>query len=123
MKIFRVLGQICFFFYWFFDNISIVCKIKLFKGDYVKHGILASIFWLLSLLISIPVCGIQAIVNRKNKMFQKYMLDCVKYSCDILPASYDSHIFRRIFKIDLPIILVGVGGFISASISTYQNII
>ena len=32
------------------------------------------------------------------------MLDCVKYSCDILPASYDSHIFRRIFKIDLPII-------------------
>jgi hypothetical protein len=51
------------------------------------------------------------------------MLDCVKYSCDILPASYDSQIYRKIFKMDLPITLVGVGGFISAGISTYQNII
>lgn len=64
LKIFRVLGQICFFFYWFFDNISIVCKIKLIKGDFVKHGILASIFWLMSLLISVPVCAIQASKNR-----------------------------------------------------------
>jgi hypothetical protein len=55
-------------------------------------------------------------------MFQKYMLDCVKYSCDILPASYDSQIYRKIFKMDLPITLVGLGGFISAGISTYQNI-
>lgn len=60
LKVFRVLAQVCFFFYWFFDNISIVYKIKLFKGDYRKHNLVASIFWLLSLVISIPVCTIQA---------------------------------------------------------------
>lgn len=63
LKIFRVLGQIFFFFYWFFDNISIVLKIKLFKGDYAKHNILASIFWLLSLVTTIPVYAIQAKFN------------------------------------------------------------
>lgn len=60
LKVFRVLAQVCFFFYWFFDNISIVYKIKLFKGDYRKHNLVASIFWLLSLVISIPMCTIQA---------------------------------------------------------------
>jgi hypothetical protein len=58
--VFRVLGQIFFFFYWFFDNISIAIKIKLIKGNFKKLNILASIFWLLSLLVAIPVNAIQA---------------------------------------------------------------
>ena len=64
LKIFRVLGQVFFFFYWFFDNISIVYKIKLFKGDFKKYNKVASIFWLLSLVISIPVCAIQSKIVR-----------------------------------------------------------
>jgi hypothetical protein len=60
LKVFRVLGQIFFFFYWFFDNFSIACKINLIKGNFNKLNIIASVFWLLSLLIAIPVNAIQA---------------------------------------------------------------
>lgn len=55
LKIFRILAQILFLFYWLFDNISILCKIKLLKGNYAKYNKLTSIFWTLSLLVSVPV--------------------------------------------------------------------
>lgn len=32
-------------------------------------------------------------------MYKKYFLDCVKYSCDILPAANDARIFSKLFKI------------------------
>ena len=122
LKVFRVLGQVCFFFYWFFDNISIVYKIKLIKGNFLKHQILASVFWLLSLLISVPVCAIQAKYSKDQKSYQKNMLDSVKYAFDILPALEDSAFMRKFFNLKIHPVLVGAGGFISASISTYQNI-
>lgn len=50
------------------------------------------------------------------------MLDSIKYAFDILPATEDSAFLNKIFGIKIHPLLVGAGGFISASISTYQNV-
>lgn len=86
LKIFRVLGQICFFFYWFFDNISIIYKVKILKGDYAKNHTLAAIFWLASLIISIPVLYIEQRNNPNRQEAHIQFLDCIKYIFDLLPA-------------------------------------
>lgn len=99
LKLFRVLGQICFFFYWFFDNISILCKIKLLKGDFTKLNILASVFWLASLLISIPVLAIQAKRNPDHCMAKNQYLDSIKYIFDLLPASKESRVLAKLFEV------------------------
>lgn len=125
LKVFRVLGQVFFFFYWFFDNISIVYKIKLFKGNFKKYNIVASVFWLLSLLVSVPVCATQAIQAKQRKdakAWKKFTLDAIKYAFDLFPASHDSTLDSRIFKLEIHPFLIAVFGFISATISTYQNI-
>lgn len=49
------------------------------------------------------------------------MLDSIKYTFDILPATEDSAFLNKLFGIKIHPLLVGAGGFISASISTYQN--
>jgi hypothetical protein len=90
LKIFRVLGQVCFFFYWFFDNISIACKIKFFKGDFVKFRIVASIFWFFSLLVSIPTLFIQQKNNPNKEEAKVQLLDSIKYTFDLFPALNDS---------------------------------
>lgn len=115
-----MLAQVCFFFYWFFDNISILCKIKLLKGDFAKHNVLASIFWLLSLLISIPVLAIQARNNPNKSITSNQSLDCIKYTFDLLPATKDSKVISKFFKTEINTALIGVGGLASGLISTYQ---
>jgi hypothetical protein len=77
---------------------------------------------LLSLLISVPVCAIQAKYSKDEKIKRKSMLDSIKYAFDILPATEDSAFLNKIFGIKIHPLLVGAGGFISASISTYQNV-
>lgn len=122
LKVFRVLGQVCFFFYWFFDNISIAYKIKLFKGNFSKLNRIASIFWLLSLLIMIPVCLIQSLQSKDSKIKQEFLLDSIKYTFDLLPATNDSQIKNRFFQLKINTLLVGIAGFFSGAISSYQNV-
>ena len=98
LKVFRVLGQVFFFFYWFFDNISIIYKIKLFKGNHLKYNIVASIFWLLSLLVSVPVCAIQAKITNDARLKKRYYLDAIKYAFDIFPATQDSRVVSKLVK-------------------------
>ena len=53
-KILNILSRLGFFFYWIFDNIQILGKVKyLPKVDVEKAGKRASFFWLLALLFSI----------------------------------------------------------------------
>lgn len=50
------------------------------------------------------------------------MLDSIKYAFDIIPATEDSAFLNKFLGLKIHPLLVGAGGFISASISTYQNI-
>ena len=122
IKVFRVLGQICFFFYWFFDNISIACKIKILKGNHTKINTVAAFFWLLSLAISIPILLYESRTNPDPEDKRRQILDAIKYSFDLLPSSKESKVFLKLFKKDVTDELYAIGGLISATISTYQVI-
>jgi hypothetical protein len=50
------LSRLGFFFYWIFDNLQILAKVKFLEGvDKEKAGKRAAFFWLLGLLFSIAV--------------------------------------------------------------------
>ena len=49
----NILSRLGFFFYWIFDNISILSKVKLFNKDSDKYNKLGSVFWFSGLLFSI----------------------------------------------------------------------
>jgi hypothetical protein len=84
--------------------------------------VLASIFWLLSLLISIPVHAIQAKYNKNKASAKNHLLDTIKYSFDLFPASHDARVINKLFKVEMHPILIGMGGLVSAFISSYQII-
>ena len=53
-KILGILARLGFLFYWLFDNLSILAKIKYLEGvDKDKAAKRASYFWLLGLIFSI----------------------------------------------------------------------
>ena len=120
LKIFRVVGQVFFFFYWFFDNICIACKIKILKGNYMKYHTIASIFWLLSLLLSIPVLYISYRSNPHSSKPNIQLLDMIKYCFDLLPATRDSKILQKLIKKNINAEFASLGGMVSASITTYE---
>ena len=122
LKIFRVLRQIFFFFYWFFDNISIAYKVKLFRGNFKKFNVIASTFWLFSVLLAIPVLYIEYKTNRHSKNAKNNLLDSIKYCFDILPALRDSNLLEKSLKVQVRKEIAAIGGMISASITTYELI-
>ena len=59
-KALNVLSRLGFFFYWIFDNIQILGKVKYLNGvDVEKAGKRASFFWLMGLIFSIASVLIQ----------------------------------------------------------------
>lgn len=103
-KIFRVLSQIFFSLFWLFDNVSVLCKIKLLKWNVIEYNKLTAYFWTLSLLSSIPILALES-RNKKidKKKAVQMKIDCLRYTLDLLPANYESKIFERIFKMPLKI--------------------
>jgi hypothetical protein len=49
-NILKLLAQACYFFYWAFDNVSILSKIKLFRMDYQKPYRIGYHFWFAALV-------------------------------------------------------------------------
>lgn len=49
----HILVKFGYFLYWFFDNISVAAKLKLFQLDHLKYGRIASSCRLFALLLSI----------------------------------------------------------------------
>ena len=59
-KILSILSRLGFLFYWVFDNIQILAKIKYLDGvDKEKAGKRACFFWLLGLVFSIALVFVQ----------------------------------------------------------------
>jgi hypothetical protein len=60
IKTLNILSRLGFFFYWIFDNLQILSKVKFLEGvDKEKAGKRAAFFWLMGLLFSIAVTLIQ----------------------------------------------------------------
>jgi hypothetical protein len=45
----QFFSRVCFSFYWLFDNISILSKVRLFNFDFKKYYQIANSFWFFSL--------------------------------------------------------------------------
>jgi hypothetical protein len=122
LKVFRVFGQIFFFLYWLFDNFSILCKIKLIKGNFNRLNVIASIFWMLSLCIAVPVNAIQARTNPDIDKARTHALESVRYTLDLFPATHGAKIIEKVFGREIHPLLVGFGGLTSSVISSYEVI-
>lgn len=67
-KILNILSRLGFFFYWIFDNLQILAKVKFLEGvDKEKAGKRAAFFWLMGLLFSIAVTIIQILEVQKEE--------------------------------------------------------
>ena len=72
-KLLNILSRAGFFFYWIFDNLQILAKVKFLEGvDKEKAGKRAAFFWLLGLLFSIAVVVIEMVeVAREEAKLKK----------------------------------------------------
>ena len=67
-KVLNILARLGFFFYWIFDNLQILSKVKFLEGvDKEKAGKRAAFFWLIGLLFSIAATVISIIETAKDE--------------------------------------------------------
>lgn len=71
-KILNILARLGFFFYWIFDNIQILSKVKFLEGvDTAKAAKRAAFFWLLGLIFSVIVVVIQIVETAQEEALLK----------------------------------------------------
>ena len=67
-KALNILSRLGFFFYWIFDNLQILAKVKFLQGvDKEKAAKRAAFFWLLGLIFSVILVVIQMIETAKEE--------------------------------------------------------
>ncbi len=67
-KVLNILSRLGFFFYWIFDNLQILAKVKFLQGvDKEKAAKRAALFWLLGLIFSVILVVIQMIETAKEE--------------------------------------------------------
>ena len=74
-KILNILSRLGFFFYWIFDNIQILAKVKFLEGvDKEKAAKRAAFFWFLGLIFSVATVVIQMleVAQEEAKLKQQY---------------------------------------------------
>lgn len=146
-----MLARLGFLFYWLFDNLSVLIKIKFFQNmDLKEMSRRASKCWLFGIVLSI-ICALRAIVktsDRKQKLkmeragakseffeLQKWeedvkkcnaqqrinTLNVIKNLGDSITASQALGYPTRFLGVNFNDGIVGVGGFTSAFITCYQT--
>lgn len=143
----NILNRLGFMGYWFFDNLQVLSKINFLKLDSAKNGKIASLFWFFALIFALILdmrnfvrytedqaqierllinCREDEVDVRRNqlRLAKKAKKDCVlniiKYFGDLITASQGSEIAPKLLKITFNDGWIGIGGFISAMITSYQ---
>ena len=144
---FNVLNRLSFLGYWFFDNLQILSKINFLKLDPKKNAKLGALFWLFGLIFALILdlrnlikvsheqiqienflanCREDEVDVRKNQLKvlkqkkKEIVLNIIKTVGDMIPASQGSEVAPNIFKVNFNDGWMGLGGFISAVITSYQ---
>jgi len=143
----QILNRLFFAGYWFFDNLVILCTVKFLKHDAKKLNKTGMIFWFLALVVgliqsirmliylnhreikilkSISEAKEEDLENKKktlrtirNQKKDQY-LNILKQFGDLIPASQGSEIVPKLFKRNFNDGMIGLGGFVSAVITSYQ---
>jgi len=72
-KVLNILSRLGFFFYWIFDNLQILAKVKFIEGvDKEKAGKRAAFFWLTGLVFSIALVIVQMLEVAKEESQLNY---------------------------------------------------
>ena len=147
-KVLNILARLGFFFYWIFDNLQILSKVKFLEGvDKEKAGKRAAFFWLIGLLFSIAATVISIIETAKDeaalvaeqrrglegaqdqafrekkrgiaKRKLENTLNLLKNLGDTVTATQALSIPKNLFGFDFTDGQVGFGGLLSAVITCY----
>lgn len=144
---FNILNRLGFLGYWFFDNLQILSKVNFLKLDPKKNAKIGAIFWFFALIFAL-VLEVRNLIrvshqqiqlekdlanckeeeldvtkNRLKALKQKkkgIVLNIIKFLGDLIPASQGSEIAPNLLKINFNDGWVGIGGLISALITSYQ---
>lgn len=140
----NLLNRFGFLLYWIFDNISILGSIKFLTVDNKKYAKYGAFFWFWALIFSLiqtikklndlserekaekltedsenkEASNKRLVKIRKDKSDQ--YLNVIKNIGDLITASQGSEIFPKITGKSFTDGWIGVGGFVSAVITSYQ---
>ena len=143
-KALPILTRLCFLFYWFFDNLGVLIKIKFITSfDFNNALRRANKFWLLGLFLTIVGCiktlselGSKAKAIKakgddetttkealaKLKATRKTnILNLIKALGDSTTASQGLGYPKRFLGVEFNDGIVGIGGFTSAALTCYQQ--
>jgi lipid-A-disaccharide synthase-like uncharacterized protein len=142
-----ILTRILFGGYWVFDNLVVLCTVKFFKQDSKKYNKVAMWFWFLALLSGL-IQSIRLVIllnhreialakklheakdqdlENKKKVLRniralkkEQYLKIIGQLGDMIPAGQGSEIIPKLFKKNFNDGWIGLGGFVSAVVSSYQ---
>lgn len=144
---FNLLNRLGFLGYWFFDNLQILSKVNFLKLDPKKNAKIGALFWFFALIFALILdvrnlikvsheqiqienylanCREDEVDVRKNQLKvlkqkkKEIVLNIIKYVGDLISASQGSEIAPKLLKINFNDGWVGIGGFVSAVITSYQ---
>ena len=140
----NVITRLGFLLYWFFDNISILSTIKVLKRDPKQFGKYGMTFWFIALVSTLVLTlrdlykthaalnyfksqselsseeqDSAARVRDYSKKRYELLLNLIKTLGDIIPAGQGSEILPKI-GLSFTDSTVGLGGLVSAIITSYQ---
>lgn len=126
----EVASKISYFFYWLFDNTSILAAIKLINLDKTRQTKIAMLGWFLGTLFSLLklIQELSVLLSKKSKeegksntkkIFNTY-LNIISKIGDLLPSAQGIELPHRILGRGFSEVSVGCGGFIAGLIALYN---
>jgi len=125
----EISSKLAFLFYWLFDNISLLSKLKILNFDFKLHNKYASLAWFIGSLIGL-IKSIHDLVEtlkekdrlgeNKNPALDKkiiniYLMIFMRIG-DLFPSAQGAEIPQMLIGRPLNETLVGFGGFVSGLI-------
>ena len=134
----EVMSKFGYLFYWLFDNLSILTKVKLLDLNHEKQVKLAMTSWFIGTFLSIIkiLYDLNTLItfkqqqdpNKKDKNLDLKILNCylniIGKIGDLFPSGQGSGIITMLFGKPTSETSVGIGGFIAALVAlrnAYRN--
>lgn len=142
----NIANRLAFLLYWFFDNLNILASIKFIKRDPKQFAKLGATFWFIALIAGLISYVRQLLtllsdeartlkakpeneadkapraekLSKINRLKSEVILNIVKSLGDLIPAMSGAEIPQKLFKRTFNDGWIGIGGLISAVITSYQ---
>ena len=130
----EVLSKLGYYFYWFFDNLVILSKIKLLNYDVPTQNKRAMTAWFIGtfLLIIKQLLDLNSLLsqkqkedpNNKDKTLDRKILNCyiniIGKIGDLFPSGHGSQIFVNLFGKQVSDTSVSAGGLVAALVACYN---